>query len=122
MSDEGTYGEGKADPRIVAAFDLLGRTGAHSTQLRYSDDETPTVWMAVAEYKRRTGSVYEAASSVDAVQAVLRLCAQLLNGGQCVHCKRTTVFERSSGVIGNPSGVCWYRWHEATQRYRRSCE
>lgn len=124
MSDEqpGTFGEGKLDPKVVAGFQLIERTGARSTSLRYSDDEEPVVWMAIAEYERGGRSRYECAASVNPVEAVNRLCAQLINGGKCTHCNRTTVFERSTGVLGNPSGVCWYRWHPATQRYRRDCD
>lgn len=29
------------DPKLVAAIDLLGRTGAADVQIRYSDDEDP---------------------------------------------------------------------------------
>jgi hypothetical protein len=97
--------------RLAAAVDLLGRTGADSMQIRYSDDEQPVVWFAVALY--RDGK-WETASAANPLRAILRLGEQLLDGGQCRHCNRPTGLEPDSidvpagmrGLVSEPCVIC----------------
>lgn len=95
----------EAQEFLTALVDLLGRTGMSAFQLRYSDDDEPTVWMAVATYPTpdaipvvggagkslRTRYLSETAAALDPVVAVYRLAQLLIDGGRCVHCERTTV-------------------------------
>src|SRR3954471_20750719 len=76
--------------KLVAAFNFVGGTGAKSVQLRWSDDEQPVVWMAVAEYgpPRYDETNHEVDASIHPVRAMLRLCERLADGGMCNHCKR----------------------------------
>ena len=80
------------DPRLTAAVDLLHRAGATVFQIRYSDDEPPVVWIAVAGWVGPDGIVWQTGSSVDPVEAVMCLCETVVDGATCVHCGKTTSF------------------------------
>lgn len=89
-------------------------------QLRYSDDEEPTVWMAVGIYE----GAWECAAAPDPVRAVFRLCDQLIIGGVCTHCNRPSAFEEEplGGPMPLDEDVCWYRYDPELNMFRRSCE
>jgi hypothetical protein len=101
-------------------------------QLRYSDDEQPVVWMAVGKWgiggdgrPKRSGGrvVYESASALNPVIAVMRLCDQTLDGGYCDHCKRPSgVTDHWQSSMPLADVVCWYVYDPETRSYRRSCE
>jgi hypothetical protein len=120
------------DPRFTAAIDVLRRTGAQEVQIRFSDDEEPTIWMAVAGYAVRNGrptrtgkiNAYETAAGVDPTTAVFRLCAQLCDGGLCYHCQRMVGFSPEPGAIpedpDNP--VCWWIWDPEVNKFVQGCQ
>jgi hypothetical protein len=119
------------DPRFIAAVKLLERTGIRSFQIRYSDDEQPTVWLAVGEWSIRDNrpvanggrQTFEAAAALSPAGAVLRLCDQTLDGGTCTHCQRPTgVTDEWRGDMPLDELVCWYRYDPETQTFRRGCE
>jgi hypothetical protein len=121
------------DPRLTACIDLARRCGAQSLQIRYSDDEQPVVWMAVASFRigddgfpRASGGTegHEAAGALMPLDATFRLVEQLVDGSVCRHCQRpagvTDDWERQmplSDVV-----VCWYVFDPETEKFRRSCE
>lgn len=73
-----TVTDEQSKERLVALVDLIGRTGAQGFQLRYSDDEAPVVWIAVAGYKRGLGNmVYEVGASCSPDRAAFRLAPEL---------------------------------------------
>jgi len=124
------------DPRFTAALDLLRRTGAKSTSIRWSDDEEPTVWMAVVEWRvdptrgvpmaEAEGEYeigYDAAAALHPLPAVLRLCEQVVGGpgSFCVHCQRPGGFAADLKPRAD-KGVCWYQWDPELETFRRSCE
>src|SRR5437660_3643913 len=119
------------DPRFVAAVKLVGRTGACSFQIRYSDDEQPVVWMAVAEYyigpsgkptKEYGKHTYEVGAGMDPLTAVLRLLDNLVDGGICAHCNKPTgVTDHWQRPMPLSKQVCWYIYDPELQEYRRSC-
>ncbi len=107
------------DPQFMALVDLIGRCGAKQFQIRYQDDETPTVWVAAAILPKGA----DAAGALDPGRAVLRLAEQLIDGGECTHCHRPT------SVDDDPTGAglldvltCVYRYDPENRTYRRSCE
>jgi hypothetical protein len=114
------------DPRFFAAIRLLERTGMQTFGIRYQDDEKPVVWVAVATWdKKRTPDLEgaEAAGAMTPLEAVMRLCEVVIDGGQCTHCKRAAAVE--SDWIGNmplENAVCWYRYDPELQEFRRGCE
>lgn len=123
---------GPDDPRMLAAIDMLRRTGQRSFQLRYSDDEDPLVWMAVGEWcigpdgrpVRDGGEVHhEAAAALTPFGAVFRLCEQAMDGGTCAHCGRPsgiTMDWRESMPLAEV--LCWTVYDPETSSFRRSCE
>jgi hypothetical protein len=111
-----------ASPRLTAAIDLLGRTGARSFQLRYHDDEKPVVWLAVAAYERDRRELHETDAALTPLLAVERLLERLVDGGVCIHCGRPTAIETVAdpGIVAEEL-LCWYRYDRRAQTYGRSC-
>lgn len=113
------------DPKFIAAVKLIGRTGAQTWRIGYSDegDGPPTVWYAVAEW---VGNRSEAAAALDPVAAALRLCERVIDGGECTHCHQTTIFDDNPG--DSPfdalldAVACVYAWDPELQTFRRGCE
>lgn len=120
------------EPLLAAAVELLGRTGAQSFQLRYSDDETPVVWIAVVAHRvdRRGVPIprggkerYEVASALSPALAALRLCELLVDGGICRHCgKPSAVTEDFAVTPPVDTTLCWYQFDPELATFRRSCE
>ena len=110
------------DPRFIAAIDLIGRSGATSWQVRYSDDEKPVVWFCVAIYGKK--GAFETAAAPDPVEAALRLCTQIIDGAQCTHCKKPTVFypTHDEQPIMLDDLFCNYQWDPELKTFRRGCE
>lgn len=108
---------------LTAGVDLLGRTGAKSIQIRYCDEEEPTVWMAVAEYTRPEGTYFDTAAAMNPAGAVLRLVELMVDGGMCQHCKRPTAVE-ADFTANTPLDelFCWYVFDPERKTFRRSCE
>lgn len=120
------------DPRFTAAINVLRRTGAQQVQIRYSDDEDPVIWMAVAGYAVRNGrptksgkiNTYETAAAIDPVIAVFRLCSQLCDGGLCAHCQRMVGFSPEPGAMpSNPEApICWWIWDPEVNEFIQGCQ
>lgn len=118
------------DPRFMAVVDMVRRTGCAEFQLRYSDDKVPTVWMAVARYRRgpdgrprATGPVdtFDAGAGPDPYTAVCRLLDQVVDGGTCVHCGRPTGFSDDPEHLPLGDVVCWYQFDPSTAKIVRGC-
>jgi hypothetical protein len=112
-------------PKMLAAVQLLRRTGMQTYRIGYSDegDGPPIVWYAVAEW---TGDRAEAAAALDPTTATLRLCEQVIDGGQCTHCKRLTIFDDNPqdspfDALLDAMG-CVYAWDPELSTFRRGCE
>lgn len=113
------------DPRLLAGYDLLRRCGAIRVQLRYDDDPEPTVWVcdAAGPWSPEGEEAEECAAALDPVNAVLRLCDQLVDGATCNHCKRPSgVTEYWREEMPLATMFCWYVFDPETQKFRRSCE
>lgn len=107
------------DERMIALVGMIGRTGAVGFQVRYDDDEAPTVWNAVALYP---AGRWEVAAGRTPVQAIERLTEHLIDGGACTHCGRPTgiVFDIETMPLGDL--ICWYQWDPELKTIRRGCE
>lgn len=111
------------DPRFLAAIDLIGRTGAKSVQVRYSDDEQPIVWMVVGEFPTPNGWQFEVAAAMGPLRAALRLLETAMDGGSCAHCgKASGVWEDWQDTPPAGAVICWYVFDPETSKFRRSCE
>lgn len=112
-----------ADDRLAAAVDMIRRTGATSCGFRYHPDEQPVAWIAVAEF---AGGIahdrWEAAAGHDPLEATLRLCEELIDGGMCANCGRPTGFEPLDlGGMPSAERFCWYQYDPGAKRYVRGC-
>jgi hypothetical protein len=121
---------GPDDPRFPAALNVLRRTGARAVQIRYSDDEQPTVWFIVASYAMREGrpvgsgkiNHHETAAALDPLTAVFRLCDQLVDGGTCAHCHRPTGFNKEPGALPLDRHICWWNWDPEVGKFVQGCQ
>lgn len=124
-------------PNALAVIELLRRTGAEGIEIRYSDpaedgDDGPVVWMAVARYPStidlsRSSAPprhrYEVDAAMTPAGAVLRLAERLIDGGECTHCHRPTVFDADPLGAGPLDALgCVYRFDPELATYRRTCE
>ena len=108
------------DPKLTAAVEMIGRTGATHFGLRYQDDEEPVVWIAVGTWP---GDRHEVAAGLDPTRAALRLCEQAIDGGTCTHCKRPTGLEPDDlGAMPLDRHFCWYQFDPELKTFRRGCE
>ena len=105
--------------KLVAAADLVGRTGAAEYQIRYSDDEEPTVWFAVSKYK---DGRWETAAGHEPLEAALRLVERLVDGGMCTHCRRPSALNADDDETFLDKALCWYLYDPELRTFRRSCE
>jgi hypothetical protein len=111
------------EPRLLAAVDLIRRTGASSFQIRYSDDEQPIVWFVVSTHVVDGHEVHEVDASLDPVRAALRLCERLVDGGRCAHCGRPAGLEPDSiDTMPADDLICWYQYDPELETFRRACE
>jgi hypothetical protein len=76
------------DPKLIAVAHMVGATGAKQFQIRYSDDEQPVVWMAVATY---AGDGVQVAAAITPEVAAWELAEKLLDGGKCNLCGKPTM-------------------------------
>ena len=107
------------DERFTAAVELIGRTGAEEFEIRHSpEDDPPITWTAIGKW----GKAYEVAAAMHPVEAVFRLCDQIIDGGQCNHCHKPTGFESSMDPMPLNQFVCWYQWDPELKTFRRGCE
>lgn len=71
---------------MIAAFDMIGRTGARNVEFGYLHDDVPVHladWYAHAQYQ---GSRIIVEHHVGPLEAVEALARRLLTGGRCTHC------------------------------------
>lgn len=113
------------DDRFVACIDLVGRTGADGCDVRWSDDEEPTIWMVVARY--RNGA--EVGAGLDPLTAAIRLLETMIDGvGKCAHCGHVSAVsfdwrqEQPQPLAKYGEKVCWWVYDPETKKFRRSCE
>ena len=120
--------EGIQHGKFAAALDLLGRTGAGEFQIRYCEEEEPTVWMAIAHWPERPGLVIEhwdVGGGLNPWTAMLRLCESTIDGGTCIHChKPTGIDDKPVDALDKATEmiICWYRYDPELNTFRRSCE
>lgn len=128
------FADHKLDPKFLAAVKLIERTGAQSFRVGFTpdDDGPPTVWYATATWglDPSTGRPMpkggrqrsEAAGAIHPVNAVLRLCELVIDGGTCAHCGRPTVFVADTDTTMLDRIGCVYAWDPELATFRRDCE
>jgi hypothetical protein len=108
--------------QFAAVVEMIGRMGGNEFQIRYCDEENPTVWIACA----RWGKVWQATGGMDPWRAAFRLLESVMDGGECTHCgKPTAVDEHPPAddlISATESMICWYRFDPELRTFRRQCE
>lgn len=101
---------------------MVRRMGAAKFEIRHTEEE-PAAWVALASWDRPGGVYWDCAAAMAPTRAVMRLCELLVDGGQCKHCERPTVFEPEASTDPlMPSLMCAYQWDPELATFRRSCE
>jgi hypothetical protein len=105
-------GDPQAD-EVVAAADLVGRSGGRSFEVGYLNDDPPHEWYATATYR---GARVIAQGHDDPGSACDALAAKILTGGQCTHCGRTVAITHSRRVADR----CV--WTRTDERWQGACK
>lgn len=83
--------------RLIAAVDLVGRSGARNFEVGYLHDDVPAIqaaWWASARYK---GTIIMVENEPDPWSAAEHLAVKLLTGGQCQGCGGLVALEELGG-------------------------
>jgi hypothetical protein len=119
-------GPGEREARLKAGADLIGRLGAGSLEIRYSEPEqrlSPFVWIAIAAFPRY-GAPPQVAAGLEPVRALEKLLEQLVDGGQCKQCGQMTALLTDHTDSDGPLALmaCCYAYDPELKTYRRGCE
>lgn len=98
---------------LIAAVDVIGRTGARAFETGYLHDNVPVDqagWWAKAQWR---GIVIIEEDHRGPIEAAEALARRLLTNGVCIHCKKVVTL--SNGTLG-----C--RWTRHKDRWVRGCE
>lgn len=110
--------------KLQATVDLLNRTGLQKLVIGWHEEhEGPPVYFALGMW---TGNRNEVAAALDPLQATMRLCERVIDGGQCRHCHESTIFYADDdhpdpGVVLETMG-CVYAYDPELKTFRRGCE
>lgn len=118
----GTRGDRMLLGRVVAAIELLGRTGVGEVEFAYDEEDAypeKVLWWAKGNW--RGTRVYSAHFPYPA-QALEDVLSRVINGGKCARCGQTTVV----GVAVDPY-CCFILTaqdvdDDQSYHYMRSCE
>lgn len=119
------------DPRFAALVDVIRRSGAAEVQIRYDDEQDPLVWVAVVGHKiiggqptsRGKVNTYAVAAAFDPLSALYKLAEEVMDGGFCTHCQRTTgISDDWTAELPLEDAICWYVYDPENKTFRRSCE
>lgn len=123
MSDE--LPDPTLDPRFIAGVEMLRRTGVRQLRIGYSDEDQgePMVWWAAGTWDQG----HDAAGAITPWGAVLRLCESVIDGAECTHCHRPTMFEPELPIGPtldelSQGQMCVYAWDPELSTFRRGCE
>lgn len=112
------------EDRLLAAVDLIGRTGATEYEGGYLHDDVPSEqagWWATARYK---GTKVTEENHPGPVEATEALAMRLMSGGKCQHCQGAVTLSRD-GVMVYPGATSPIDgsvvWTEESARAARTC-
>lgn len=122
--------------RLIAAVDLVGRSGAREFEAGYLHDDVPLEeadWWASALYKGTKIQVEHEKSPIDAAEA---LAFRILTGSKCNHCQKLVALSDDGAFAFIDAhlidGTEWKakdvarlgqcRWRRVGDRWVRGCE
>lgn len=119
---------------LIAAVDVIGRTGAKKFEIGYLYDDVPAEdasWWAHAQYKGTRVTEEKHRGPAEAAEA---LAARLLTNAQCQHCHKLVTLSgggavaRDATLIGGgkwtageqaAAGLC--HWRRMGRKWERGC-
>ena len=113
------------DDAIIAAADLVGRTGARQLEIGYLHEDVPpdqAGWYAHAQYRGTRITAEDHPGPVEAVEALAR---RLLDGGLCTHCRGLIALSDAGAMVypgaGRTDGTTWTDEDVAGVKSRPQC-
>lgn len=125
-----------ADDRLIAAVDVIGRSGAKNFEVGYLHDDVPAAeadWWASCRY---AGTIIMVEHQGDPWTAAEELAVKVLTGGQCQGCGSLVALTDEGGfaffhatlldgrswdaVDAADAGLC--RWQRIGKRWERECD
>lgn len=121
---------------LVAAADLVGRSGASKLEFGWLHDDVPVAeagWWAHAQYQGARIMVENQPGPVEAAEALAR---RILEGGRCAHCgglvalsdrgavafENVTMADGSTWTVAEARAAGQCRWTRMGRRWKRGCE
>lgn len=104
---------------LIAAVDLVGRTGASDFEAGYLDNDVPSHlarWWAKAQYRGTRVQVEDHTGPDQAAEALAR---RLLEGGLCTHCGARIHLGGAPRSMRRRHRVC--AWKRVGARWVRGC-
>jgi hypothetical protein len=120
---------------LLAAVELVGRTGGKGFQIGFLHDDVPVAeagWYAYIQYKGARITVEDKTGPVEAAEALAR---RLLTGDQCQHCFKLVALEDWGAMAVTETlmngtewtheqqaaaGLC--QWRRTGRTWKRGCE
>lgn len=110
--------------QLIAAIDVIGRTGAADIEIGYDDEQrAPNWWYATCKV-RHPGSpsgwvTATIGGQLGPVVAAEKMARKLINGGTCTHCGRVMSLAGVPSERVMSSNLC--RWSRVGKRWERGC-
>lgn len=107
------------DDALVAAVDLVGRSGATEFELGFLDEHVPVDqarWWATARYR---GARLQVDEQPGPVAAAVALARRVLEGGLCTHCGARIHLGGAPRSLRRRGRVC--AWKRTGRRWERGC-
>lgn len=96
---------------VIAAVELVGRTGAREMEMGYIHDDVPSEeagWYAHAQYRGARITAEDHRGPVEAAEALAR---QLLDGALCTHCRGLVALSDAGAMVypgsARTDGTTW---------------
>jgi hypothetical protein len=101
---------------IIAAAELVGRSGGRHFDIGYLHDDVPiaeAAWYASAQYR---GTRITCENQPHPVAAAEGLARQILDGAQCQHCGRLVTLDPAGAYAVDRTMIDGSRWTSGQQR------
>jgi hypothetical protein len=118
------------NPIYLAAVDAIARTGAKNYEIRWCEEQEPTVWFAISTHISEGEERQSVYAGFHPIEATIGLAEKLIDGSICAHCLKMTIFEPDWTAprlgefrIGGMDVLhCTYQYDPELKKFRRSCE
>lgn len=102
---------------MLQSVELLRRCGMTEWQIRYQDDQEPTVWISLARF----AGGWNAGCGLGPQAAIVDLLEKSIDGGECLRCGRVMSLTPPGDLTLPIPQLCQVVYLSG-QGWRRSCE